>query len=1121
MTLRPRTWVLGFVLLLLVGLFAVAYPFLTDPNYVKTLLLEEVQHEVGRTIEVGATRLELFPRIRLQLFDVVIRDVDPAREFFSARHIDIYLRVFSFLRKRVIVKQLAVDQPRIELRRDRSGRWNVLSDVELPSALPLPSDRGGRSPLSLLLLVREITLQNGEVRVIDESRQDGLRALSLGNVEVSMKSKTGGMPIDVAFSGTILDSPGTSRLILNGKLSQGTSPVRIAPADPTRLTHAFQFEGATDAAAVDIRKVAEFFGPLPVPEGVKGSASMHGRIAILPGVVGYDMVLSEMKLSVESLSVAGQASLAGLMSPQPTFSLTFSATPIDLDDLVQRIPPAWLHPQLRRVVKEQGIDGTVEIVSATVTGTAVPEPRVSVTGEVRVTKGRAYVGHDRTRVENLSGVVVIEPDRLKVTNLRGNYGAIEVKTGKATVSFIQPGPWLELEFTGDTSAAEVTAILARSAKPAAVRTMLKDIRDIKGTCQVTYHLAGALRESDGVEFLDGEFVFRETEFAGPWLQSRVTGFNGLLKIEPNQLKFERFSARVGKAHAEFNGAIVIGDTTSFDGVTILIKGEAAEVVRLVTVGAVQDSLMSGSLDVHAAVSGPVDAPSFRGSVDLKGAEVAIPGYFTKAVGKPASIEFDTSLRQGPAFAFKQVELVVPPLRLTGKGLIRMGTPFGLDITFLSGPIALASGLPEGFTLFKGLNNGTLEVSMDVKGRGSDWKGWSYNGWVALTDGVIAAKGFEHPIKEVYLRLKIDRQGGEIKRLAFTVQDSDVAVSGTVRNWTKLPVVNVKIESSDFDIDLVIPKGGRSPVRDLVEDVAASSRVTASVAIDRARYRSLQLESVSTRVALHDSALDLDRLSATVGSNGRISAHVVLNLPKNQPADGEVAFQIMDMPTTQFLQLIGDEKHVVIGDLTANGVLSADGADPNGTLASINGNLDFYVRKGRIQRGIVLPKLFTILHIGSVLQGKWDPGRDGIPFDRVTGSVGVQKGLVTLKTMVVDSPILKTSQAGTYNLGTDQLDVVLVASPLGPYAQALKNIPLFGKLFAGERRGIDTAIFEVKGSLSDPTIQYLPMKSLTTGLGGLAQFAFDVLKNVVLLPKALIPAADPGDVSTEPPSPTIP
>src|SRR6185295_11967746 len=99
--------------------------------------------------------------------------------------------------------------------------------------------------------------------------------------------------------------------------------------------------------------------------------------------------------------------------------------------------------------------------------------------------------------------------------------------------------------------------------------------------------------------------------------------------------------------------------------------------------------------------------------------------------------------------------------------------------------------------------------------------------------------------------------------------------------------------------------------------------------------------------------------------------------------------------------------------------------------------------------------------------------------------------------------------------------VLIASPLGPYAQALKGIPLFGKLFAGERRGIDTAIFEVKGPLNDPRLNYLPFRSLTTGLTGLAQLAFDMLKNVVLLPKALIPSSDAGDTSQEPPTPTTP
>jgi hypothetical protein len=96
-----------------------------------------------------------------------------------------------------------------------------------------------------------------------------------------------------------------------------------------------------------------------------------------------------------------------------------------------------------------------------------------------------------------------------------------------------------------------------------------------------------------------------------------------------------------------------------------------------------------------------------------------------------------------------------------------------------------------------------------------------------------------------------------------------------------------------------------------------------------------------------------------------------------------------------------------------------------------------------------------------------------------------------------------SAAGNYEMLDDRLDAVVVVSPLGSYSQFLKSIPLFGKLFAGERQGIDTALFEVKGSLKDPDVQYLPMRSFAKGMSGLAQLAFDMLKNTIMLPKELI------------------
>jgi hypothetical protein len=65
---------------------------------------------------------------------------------------------------------------------------------------------------------------------------------------------------------------------------------------------------------------------------------------------------------------------------------------------------------------------------------------------------------------------------------------------------------------------------------------------------------------------------------------------------------------------------------------------------------------------------------------------------------------------------------------------------------------------------------------------------------------------------------------------------------------------------------------------------------------------------------------------------------------------------------------------------------------------------------------------------------------------------------------------------------------------------------------------------VKGSIDDPDVTYLPMKSFTTGLTGVAQLAFDLLKNTVMLPIDILspqeekdPVFDPSLEIQTPPS----
>jgi hypothetical protein len=64
-----------------------------------------------------------------------------------------------------------------------------------------------------------------------------------------------------------------------------------------------------------------------------------------------------------------------------------------------------------------------------------------------------------------------------------------------------------------------------------------------------------------------------------------------------------------------------------------------------------------------------------------------------------------------------------------------------------------------------------------------------------------------------------------------------------------------------------------------------------------------------------------------------------------------------------------------------------------------------------------------------------------------------------------------------------------------------------------------------GPLADPQVVYMPNESLKNGLAGLAQLAFDVLKNIVLLPVDALSGAAKDSATPLPestsPSPTGP
>ncbi|TKB57072.1 MAG: AsmA family protein [Nitrospira sp.] len=1075
------------------GAFLIFSNYLTGDDYVKEFFLQQLEQSIGRKIDVHRIKLVLFPRIRLELTQVAIHDRNSDDVLLSAKKLDLVLRFLPLLRKQVVGKRLLIEEPTLTLRRDRAGHWNLFDQV----AQGKGADPDTVQTISRIFQIREATLVNGKLDIIDDMRPEGTRSMTFESVEASLlvRAERGGA--DLRLSAGHTGEKGLSSISLTGAITTAQRPT-LERDDSSGSPITLQFDGTLDASNLDLREAAGFLGPRPVPEQLRAVVNGHSHVRAVPGVAGYDVVLSDLSANLEQLRLTGQASLSGLLTTQPTFAMTVAAPPVLMSQLLKTVPAEWIHLQLPAVIKDREIDGIVEMVSATVTGSSVEGTQLSLTGEFRVKQGQALIGQSRVPAKDLSAVVSVEAGRLKISNLNGLYGTIHMKESKALVSFLEKGPWLEMDVVGTMTAADLVQFLAKTVKSEQLSRVFADSRDVEGDAAPTFRMVGLLNQPGGVTFAGGEIIVKSVSLTNPVLPERLTALGGRFVLSEGETTFDQVTGRLGDLDLQVSGGITGGNGSAFKDLLIRGKGDADHMARLVPSHAIPAGTFEGLANGAVVLTGPTLSPHLRGEVVLTESKVTLPGLIEKPIGAQATVEFEGMIPKGSGVLLDKIELIVPPIRLPVKGKIQLGEHFSIDAALSTSALSL-SRVPE-WIAKGGFEAGNIELSLDMKGKGPDWKAWKTTGWLALNNGLMNAKGVEGPIQDLYLRVQFVKNDVEIKRLSFRLLDSDVALEGTVHNLATKPTITAKIESNQMDLDLLIPKGQRSPMRDFLEFLAATSKVQATASIAHGRYKHLKFGSLAARITIQDGVLDLDRVSGQ-SANGEVAGRLVVQLPPKQPAEAELAVRATGLLVEDVLKLAGEKGRGITGEARVTGTIRGHGKNPHGLYPTLDGKLDVLLENGRIFKSQerAVWKIISILNLPAVLQGKVDLEREGLPYNKVSATVHVQHGLFETENLVIDSPIVKITAAGNYDLPTDQVDMVWAVSPFGSYAQFLKTIPLFGRLFAGDRKGLATAMFSVKGSIEDPEVTYLPIKSFATGVTGLAQLAFDILKNTVMLP----------------------
>jgi len=190
--------VVVFAALVLVA--ALALPFLIDVNQFRPRLESELTTAVGRPVNVGNLKLQVFSG-SVGADNLSIAD-DPAfsqAPFLSAKSlsagIDLMPLIFS---RRISVRRIVIDQPEIALLQKPTGEWNYakLGGAKTSSA---PASSGPPVDLSVDL----VRISNGRLTIAKTSRVSKPLVLSDVNLELTNFSRTTVFPFSLSakFSG--------------------------------------------------------------------------------------------------------------------------------------------------------------------------------------------------------------------------------------------------------------------------------------------------------------------------------------------------------------------------------------------------------------------------------------------------------------------------------------------------------------------------------------------------------------------------------------------------------------------------------------------------------------------------------------------------------------------------------------------------------------------------------------------------------------------------------------------------------------------------------------------------------------------------------------------------------
>jgi autotransporter translocation and assembly factor TamB len=189
-------------------------------------------------------------------------------------------------------------------------------------------------------------------------------------------------------------------------------------------------------------------------------------------------------------------------------------------------------------------------------------------------------------------------------------------------------------------------------------------------------------------------------------------------------------------------------------------------------------------------------------------------------------------------------------------------------------------------------------------------------------------------------------------------------------------------------------------------------------------------------------------------------------------------------------------HEITGLLSLGGTLASQGQGAQGFWPNLDGGIKFALRDGQLGRQTLMVRLLSLIDVAQLLDPKALAfSSQGIPYRRLTADIQIEDGVARTENLLLEGPAFTLSAHGHINLANEVVRMDIAVKPFQTVDRLVTKIPVAGWLLGGKDGSVIAAFYRVTGTLSNPTVESLPLQSVGRNV-------FGAFRRLLDLPEAL-------------------